>query len=137
MLVVRCVVTTIEKIAERLATYPGLKYAIAGRTITVDAPTPNGFALALSEDSNEWTVEFDGWHGHFESEDEALDYFAFGLSNQCRLRIARRGTFAYQWTVQRKTNSGWQDDYVTGLFLFPFWRRRHIEYRQNDVLGGI
>lgn len=94
--------STIEKIKKRLANYPDLKYKISGDTVTIDAPSPEGFSVALVEGTTEWIVHFDGWHERFDTEDEALNCFTFGLCEGCRLEITLRGAFPYQWTVQYK-----------------------------------
>jgi hypothetical protein len=129
--------SAIDRVKERLADYPDLTYTISGNKITIDAPSADGFAVSLIEMETQWIVHFEGWHEHFETEAEALDCLAFGLSGHCRLEITFRGTFPYKWTLQHKTEDGWQDDSTTGLLLFPFWRRRHVEYRQNAVLKPI
>ncbi len=90
-----CQVTAIEEIKERLKKYPELKYNVSGSTITIDAPSPDGFSVSLIEGTSEWIVHFDGWHEHFDSKDAALNCFAFGLSDECRLEITLRGKFSY------------------------------------------
>lgn len=125
----------IERITERLRRQPGLAYRVTGRTITVDPPTDAGFAVSLTEGAGKCVVGFDGWHQHFTSEDEALDCFAFGLSDRCRLRVQYYcGSIPYRWTVEERTADGWQPDSTTGRLFFPFWRRARIEYRQNAVI---
>lgn len=130
--------TAIEEIQQRLAKYPHLTYTVRDNAIKVDAPSPEGFDLIFVENSGEWIVFFDGWHEHFESRDEALDCFAFGLSSECRLEVTLRGSFPYRWRVQSRTADGWETENTTTLLCFPFWRRRRVEYRRNDVLpdGG-
>jgi hypothetical protein len=128
--------STIERVVERLRRHPGLVYRVADRTVTVEPPTADGFAVSLSEGTAEWVVSFGGWHEHFASEDEALGCFAFGLSERCRLRISYRGAFPYRWAVEERTDGGWRQDSTTGLLFFPFWRRPRIEYRQNIVISA-
>ena len=74
---------------------------------------------------------FDGWHEHFDTEEEALNCFEFGLSGNCRLKVVYRGSFAHRWTLESKTDSGWREDSTTGLLVFPFWRRRRAVYLTN------
>ena len=58
-------------------------------------PTSNhGFSVGLDVSQSHCTVSFNGWHEDFQKEDEALDCFAFGLSDECRLKECRRGNFA-------------------------------------------
>jgi hypothetical protein len=65
-----------------------------------------------------------------------LNCFAFGLSDQCRLKVCLRGGFAYNWTVESKENGNWVEDSTTGLFLFPFWKRKHVCYLRNNLISG-
>ncbi len=124
----------IDRITERLRHRHGLVYRVAGATVTVEPSTPDGFPVSLTVGADEWIVAFGGWHVHFTSEDEALNCFAFGLSDQCRLRVHYRGSFPHRWIVEARTENGWREDSTTGLLLFPFWRRPRVEYRQNGVI---
>lgn len=124
----------VDRITERLRRYPQLVYRVSDGTIEVEPPNADGFAVSLTETANEWIVSFCGWHEHFTSEDEALNCFGFGLSDQCRLQIRYRGEFAYCWTVEERTENGWRQDSTTCMLFFPFWRRLRIEYRRNAVL---
>ena len=124
----------VEQIRERLRRHPDLKYREAAGTVTVEPPTTNGFPVTLTEGAGEWVVSFAGWHEHFTSEEEALNCFAFGLSDRCRLRVSYRGSFPHRWTVEERTAEGWRGDSSTGLLFFPFWQRPRVEYRQNTVI---
>jgi hypothetical protein len=121
-------------ILEKLKRYPELSYRISGDTITVDPPSSDGFAVSFCDNSTSIVVGFDAWHEHFSSEEEALNCFAFGLSNRCRLQIQYRGSYPHRWTLQEWTEKGWRDYGRVGLFLFPFWRHPRLEYRQNSVI---
>jgi len=127
---------TFEQIAERLNRHPELTYHVTDRTIAVDAPTSNGFAVSLTKGMDGWVVAFDGWHEHFKSEEEALNCFVFGLSDRCRLQVCYRGSFPYRWTLEEQADDSWREVSTTGLLFFPFWRRPRVEYRQNDVIGA-
>jgi hypothetical protein len=126
--------SAIERIKERLQRYPQFVYRVSAGKIVVEPPTPDGFTVSLTEGVGEWLVEFDGWHEHFTSEEEAVNCFAFGLSDQCRLRVSYRGSFPYRWTVEERTGNGWREESTTGLLFFPFWRRRRTVYRQNAII---
>ncbi|MHB1423131.1 MAG: hypothetical protein ACYC3I_08045 [Gemmataceae bacterium] len=123
--------SAIERIMEKLQRLPDLNYQVASGTITVDPSTAQGFVVSLTESNGEYSVRYEGWHEHFASEEEALACFAFGFSDRCRLRIELRGSFPYRWTVEQRTEKGWQEVSTTGLLIFPFWRRRLVVYRQN------
>ena len=124
----------VARVVDRLRRHPGLTCRVRGTTVTVDPPGPGGFAVSLTEAGGTWVVGFDGWHEHFRSEAEALDCFAFGLSDRCRLRVEYRGPYPCRWTVEERTAAGWQADSTTGRVLVPFWLPRRVEYRQNAVL---
>ena len=129
--------SAIDTIREKLTNYPELSYSVTDNTIRIDPPSVDGFSVWLTEGATAWTVGFDGWHGDFDREEDALDCFAMGLSDACRLEITLRGDVPYKWTLRCKTEDGWEYHSTIGTFLFPFWRRKRIEYRHNDVMKGI
>jgi hypothetical protein len=124
----------IAKIVNRLRDHPELSFRVERDTITVLPKDANGFEVWLQEANGSYVVGFDGWHEPFQTEEEALNCFAFGLSGSCRLKVVSRGAFAHRWTVESKTDTGWQEDSTTGLLIFPFWRRPRIVYRTNALL---
>jgi hypothetical protein len=125
--------SAIEAIREKLQRYPQLRADETGTSITVRQQQSEGFPVRLDEQRGGYTVSFAGWHEEFDSESEALNCFAFGLSESCRLRVLSRGSFDYHWTVQHFRDGAWHDDSDTGLLVFPFWLRRHERYLQNHV----
>ncbi len=121
-----------QNIAERLRQHhPSLSTRVEGDTITVEPLDEDGFPVWLRKEDGSYVVGFDGWHEHFDSEEDALNCFAFGFSERCRLKVIYRGSFAHRWTLESKTDEGWREDSTTGLLLFPFWRRRRVVYRTN------
>ena len=126
--------SAIDQIKEKLKKYSELNYQLEGNTLSITPLDTNGFRVWLAEDDACYTVGFDGWHEEFECESDALDCFAFGLSDQCRLKIVRRGDMACSWTVESKENNEWKMDSRTGLIFVPFWRKKSIEYRYNSVI---
>ena len=122
----------VQTIAERLRErHPSFSTRVEGDTITVEPLDGDGFRVWLRENDGSYVVGFEGWHEHFASEEEALECFKFGLSENCRLKVVYRGACAQLWTVESKTDSGWREDSTTGLLIFPFWRRAHTVYRTN------
>jgi len=126
----------IDDIKTRLSRYPHIRYESDASSITVFPHSPDGFAVTLVvNDGNLYTISFEGWHEDFGGDDEALNAFAFGLSDECRLKEYRRGNFAYKWTVEYLDDEGqWQEESTTGLLLFPFWKRSTVRYLQNNLL---
>ena len=130
----------VARIVELLRLDPDLKFRVGVGTVTVEPRTADGFPVSLTEGTDGWVVtfgvEFGGWHEHFTSEDEALDRFAFGLSDRCRLRVRYRGACPYRWTLEERTESGWRVVGTTSQRVVSFWRRPRDEYHQNAVFRG-
>ena len=124
----------IEQIVEKLRKFPNVTYEIGKSSIAVKPTSNQGFTVSLEITGSRHTVFFNGWHEDFQGQEEALECFAFGLSDECRLKECRRGSFAYRWTVEAKQNGEWVADSETGLFLFPFWKTKTVSYLQNDLI---
>src|SRR4029077_5919119 len=97
--------------------------------------TESGFKVGFDVAPGRYTVSFNGWHEDFDDVSEALDCFAYGLSDECRLKEYRRGNAAYRWAVEAKQKGQWVAHSETGLFLFPFWRRANVVYLQNSLIS--
>lgn len=130
----------LQKIEERLKHYPGSRYKISEDSITVFPVDENGFDVSLfvSEMDSQtlYTVYYDGWHEEFSDEDEAQECFAYGLSSECRLKEFSCGGEPYKWTLEYKTEDGWEEHSTTALIFTKFWRKRTKRYLQNDLLGN-
>ena len=85
-------------------------------------------------DGSDFTVGFEGWHETFLDAKEALNCFAFGLSEACRLEVEFRGRMATKWAVQSLNDGSWVTESEVGLIFIPFWRKKRIVYRQNHLL---
>jgi hypothetical protein len=83
--------TAIERIKARLSAHPEITYSEGQNEIDVIPPDSSGFSVGFRIIPTGFTVNFEGWHEEFTSEDEALDCFAFGLSPNCRLAVVLRG----------------------------------------------
>ena len=128
----------LKEIRSRLESFPELEVTDAGSSLTVHAESEKGFDVWLSEDDSEYTVGFEGWHEHFPKQEAqaALDCFAFGLTNSCRLRVVLRGKKEYKWVMESLENGEWVSHSTTALVFFPFWRKKTIRYLSNDVLSS-
>lgn len=125
----------IVEIKKRLSKYPDAHYFGDASSITVLPSSPNGFSVSIEANlGNSYTISFEGWHEEFEDAEEALNVFALGLSDECRLREHRRGSFAYKWTMESFEDGEWTEQSTTGLLLFPFWMKKSVRYLQNDLL---
>ena len=123
----------IEQIREKLKSYPSVESKKTVNSIAVLPSSDEGFEVRLDDNGETYTVSFEGWHEEFESAEEALDCFAFGLSSECRLKELRKGGSPYRWIVESKVDGSWSSDSETGLLIYPFWKRSEIVYRQNHL----
>lgn len=123
--------TAIERIRRKLVRHHSIRFTIDGRTVNVHPSCADGFNVGLSENDGSYTVAFDGWHEEFTDLEDALATFAFGMSEDCRLKVVMRGSTACSWTVEGLEDGDWEGDSTTGLVLVPFWRKRHTVYRRN------
>ena len=124
----------IDEIRSRLSGHSLIRLNEQKNFIEAVPNTVEGFSVSLVNEGNQFTVTYDnGWHEHFESAEDALNCFGFGLSEKCRLKIRLAGSLAYKWTVEYSEEDRWFEDSTTGLMFFPFWRRRHTLYRRNQI----
>jgi hypothetical protein len=86
----------IEEIIAKLQNYPQAEYESRDDWIRVPPTSKDGFPVELFAGPNSWTIHFKGWHENFSDKEEALNCFAFGLSTQCRLKVARLGRLEYK-----------------------------------------
>ncbi len=122
----------IEQLASLLSRHKVTPYRAEGSSISVPPASPDGFCVTFeAHPPNEYWVWFEGWHEVFSDPEEAIRCFMFGLSEDCRLVEERRGTSPYRWTVQKKEGNDWATISVTGLLVFPFWKRKSVRYLHN------
>ncbi len=126
--------SAVEKIRAKLEAYPGLTYKAEVDSICVDAPTDSGFSVCLFMEHPGFTVTYDGWHERIDDEQEALNAFGFGLCDECRLKVTKRGRTDCHWMLEAKDGDTWREVSAVGLVMTPFWRRKSVEYRQNAVI---
>ena len=122
-----------EAIRSKLDGYTGFDIDFDDNHIVVSCRNRESFEVSFHVVGKEFRVGFDGWHEHFDTEEEALNCFAFGLSQECRLKVTKRGAMECSWTVQAWQDDAWVDDTTTGLILIPFWRPKQIEHRRNLI----
>ena len=126
--------SAISHILEKLKKYPELDFEKSETSICVKPA--NGFDVWLRENANTLTVGFSNWHEEFDELEEALDCFAFGLSNKCRLKVFKRGDYEYKWVVQALHENEWYDESTNALLFFPFWRKKQVHFLQDAVIGN-
>ena len=84
--------SAIDIVRAWLVTKPGIVARATNDSIAVEPTDSTGFPVELLvRGPAHWTVYFAGWHEEFVSESESLSCLAFGLSEECRLRVEKRG----------------------------------------------
>ena len=91
----------IQKIKAKLSAYPDVRYSESADGIEVHPRDQSGFTVGLRMTPSGFTVNFEGWHEEFTSEDEALDCFALG---------SRRNAAWLSFFVAIQRPSGWSKD---------------------------
>ncbi len=127
----------VAEIRERFVDLPAVRFEEGPGWICILPSTPQGFAVGFHLDEDGYVVTYEGWHQRFHDPNEALDCFAFGLSDLCRLKIVFRGATPHRWVVEHLSDDAWHTESETGLLLFPFWRRSRVVYRQNALVPRV
>ena len=124
----------IAKAKAKVAGCSHVRYSETAGSIEVEPQDESGFAVGLRVHGGGFTVHFGWWHEEFTSENEALNCFAFGLSEACRLKVTYHGSIPTKWVVESLRGDAWVPDSETELLLFPFWRRKRVVYRRNRAI---
>ena len=124
----------ITEIKERISKYDGVEVEFGEKYASVKPTHPNSFNVRIDVTDQHFIISYNGWHEEFENYEEALENFAFGLSDQCRIKVTMRGDFEYKWEVQSAEKDLWMFESETGLLMFPFWRKKKIKFLQNNLI---
>lgn len=128
----------LDEIRRKLRKYPQLAVVDDGNAITVKAQATEGFDVWFFCDGNGYTVGLAGWHELFSlaEPDLALECFAFGLSDNARIRVHSRGGMEYCWALEKLDVGEWRTDSITCQLFFPFWRKKTVRYLRNDLIAA-
>jgi hypothetical protein len=107
-----------SRIIERLRQHPEIACTTRDGYLEVPPRDSSGFCVWVQENADGWTVGFEGWHEEFDDPNEAIECFAFGLSNECRLQVTRCCGFDYRWQLQHLVEGAWRFKSEVRL-LFP------------------
>ena len=124
----------IENIKTKLAKYPHVRFQEDKNSLHIFPVDEDGFEIHIEDLSSSYFVSFEGFHLEFEDIEEAMNFIAFGLSEDCRLQVVSRGNFPYKWAIEYKENGRWVMEEVTALIFFPYWRKKTIAYKQNHLI---
>lgn len=139
-----CIIADMKVLAElmrRLDQHPNLSYQVEGHILSVLSADAHGFTVSLWDEAPQYTVFFDMWHTQLHDAEQALNCFAFGLSDNCRIKVTCRGGLPHAWSVERrKKGNEWVDyelvgRYPTGYILFPHRHKAEVKYLQNHFVA--
>ncbi|MEO1159327.1 MAG: hypothetical protein AAFW74_02580, partial [Pseudomonadota bacterium] len=123
---------TLAELKQWLELHPDIRSRSDDKQLTIHAKDESGFDITVIEDGTNATVYFDGWHDHFDTMEEALQCAGFGLSGKSRIKVDRRGSSPYQWTLEYRDGDEWAFESSTSLIFYPYWRTRNETYLQNN-----
>ena len=126
---------TLVELKQRLEGHPDIRFDASDKQLTIYAADENGFDISVIEDNFEATVYFGGWHQHFDTTEEAIQCVGFGLSDECRIKVHRRGAKPYRWTLEYRDGDDWKFDGFTSQVFYPFWRAKSVTYLQNHFIS--
>lgn len=122
-----------QEVLDKLHAYSGFSVETHETGVAVRCQNADSFEVSVFYLGEAYQVNFVGWHEHFDALADALNCFAFGLSEECRLKVLTRGRMDCSWTVQSMEDGEWVDDSTTGLLIVPFWRPVRTRYLQNKL----
>lgn len=126
---------TIKKIIQKLDKYSNVIYELEDNFILIKENERYGFPVSIKvEQEDSFIVKYSLWHERFNKEEEALNCFVFGLTNQCRLKLTKKRNKIVKYTVQYKEDKQWFDDSTTGFINIEFWKVTKVEYLQNNLI---
>lgn len=123
----------INELEEILIKYPEVKYELKDGWLTV-MPHEGGFPVMLTTSDRGTMVSWGGWHDDFADYKEAIDCFMSGLMSESRLKVFFRGNFEYKWVAETMYKEKWTNAGSTALIFYPFWKKKRIEYFQNNIV---
>ncbi|MFN4151466.1 MAG: hypothetical protein ACK4IX_11020 [Candidatus Sericytochromatia bacterium] len=126
---------TINKIKEKISSFKDLKIIEENdKSITLKPEHDKSFPITLIIEGNKYLVHFKGWNSTLDTEEEALDLLAFGLSDDCRLQVVFAGKIECKWILEVKENNKWVKSGEEKIALIPFWQKKKVEYFQNKII---
>jgi hypothetical protein len=126
----------ISNIEAALQKYPHLTYLAGLHQLEVPAQTRNGFRVWIRQRAGRYTLGFEKWHQEFTRPEPAFDFFMFGLSRLCRIRVLSCGGVDYKWMVERHLDHRWVAVSESGMVFYPFWWKRKERLLQNDITNS-
>ena len=126
-----------DEIEKRLQKYPNTKFESRDGHLTVFPVDDDGFPVTLEFDAKirEYVVTFGEFsHLHFSDSSEALEWFAFGLSDACRIETIYRDRTPVRSNIQSREGDYWRTVNETAILIPLFWKKRSRKMQQNNLI---
>lgn len=123
-----------------LKRFPELSYEVGENQITVARPNDRGFSVWFLNygSHSKYEVGFDRVWMPIEDAYEAINCFAWALTDRCLLRTEKQGDNAISWAPGCIYGDEWRG-LGPEFRKYPslsFWKRKTVEYLQNEVICG-
>ncbi len=130
--------TTIWKIKEKIISHNEIKIIEENEnSITIKPDGEKSFPITIIFKDNLYHIYFKGWNEKFTTEEETLDVLAFGLSEDCRLKVVSSKGIEYKWILEFKEKGKWFVNSEINIGMFPFWQKKAIKFYQNHVIKNL
>jgi hypothetical protein len=129
--------TLLAKLRER----GDLAFTTTRAGVRIEPPDPSGFSVTFvaGEDASGATVFLGegGYHEHFDTGEEALEFVAWCYSGEARIRESWRGNLPAKVKLEAQRDGVWTECGTWGLLFTPFWRRKTERVLHNpNLMGG-
>ena len=121
---------------EKLQRHPELAYSETPRSVRIEPPSSDGFAVELRSHNHKWTVFLGdaGFHESFTSAEDVLNFIAWCYSGAARVRETWRGNLPEKAVLEARENGQWRWMSKTQFIFVPFWRQRREVVLENPNL---
>jgi hypothetical protein len=127
----------VQELEVHLRDIPNVRYTRGSGSITIVPEDRGGFTISVRESAGpgrrRYRVAFNRWHAAFETESDALDCVAAGLSGDYRLRVTQRGGRPFRWTLEGYEEGLWRVASTITHPIHRFWGAREVLYLKNRL----
>ena len=121
-------------IRERFEAREHVKFEEGDGWIRYVPEADGGFAVEFRYAEDGFVVSIDEWREKFTEGTTALNHFAFGLSDQCRVKIVTKARKPIRREVQAQRDGKWAVVYERRSRIYQYWRLARVRYLQNKGL---
>jgi len=124
-------------IKNKLKNFNNISYNTEDNILTVFPKKNTGFTVSFVITDKKYYVYYDVWNVEFKNINDAIDCFAFGLTNQCRLKVKSRGSKDYKWVLEYNDKGDWKEYSYTSVINLNLFGQKNTRYLTNDIIKNI